>query len=1093
MKRTLPRCLRMRVLAALALGGLYAVAQMNTGEVTGRIQDPSGAVLPGAVITAEQLETMQRFSTVSNQSGEYILPRLPAGFYSIKAAAENFKQTIVPRVELHAGDQLRRDFTLQIGETTEALTVEAGASGPQLESAEMKATTTKQQAVALPLKGRQFLDLAMLTEGVVRPPGGTRGDALQQAGTLVNVLGQRSGHNLYLLDGSTVTDEHFNNLVIAPSIDSIEEVNVQKTSYAPEFGGKSGAVINVVTRSGSNTWHGSLFEFLRNSAVDAKNFFDSPLAPIPPFRQNQFGGSLGGPVIRNRTFFFLSYEGQRMRKSLTQTFSVPTAAMRAGDLSGLPAIFDPNTIVNGSRAPFANNRIPETRIDPVAAGLLRKVPLPNLSGIAQNFRSTEIQSVNQNQYSARLDHQFSEKDTAFIRGSLFDAREFDPFGASVLQESLLPGFGRGLSTHAWNGVMNWTHVFNPSLFNESRFGFLTTAGGQTSPNAGNDFAAVAGLQGVTTNPADTGYPQVSFGGQFTTMGDPASFVYRTDRDFEFTDNVTIHRGTHTIKAGVYLMKFDFRPLNPNGARGIFSFTPRWTSSAPGLADGNAFADFLLGYPTAAQSGIGRAAMDATTVWAHFYVQDSWQVKPGLRVEAGLRYEHNQNMIDRNNEISAIDTTVPGGRIVIASDDSGAISPAAGALLSAIPVPFVSSAAAGWNRSLLINTGPRLAPRAGIAWNPGSGSKTVLRAGFGIYPNQAAYSIVTNLAQNPPFFVMKTVNAPVTLSPVFTTAGALATTNLGTIGGSTMDHNYRVEYNEVWNANVERELTPSTTLSLAYVGSRTVHADSSTVLNVPAPGPGIIAARRPIPELSQAGTIRWDGWASYNAFTAGVRRRMARGLTFDANWTWSHAIDDASDPGPTFHEANLPQNVYDRSSERASSSFDHRQRAVFSFVYQLAPPSAGQGWVRAALNGWQWSGNFTAQSGAPFTVNIASDQANIGAGPAQRPNVFADPNQGPKSPDEWFNTAVFSLPALYTFGNAPRNAVIGPGLVEFDMALQKEFAIRESARLEFRGEVYNLGNHPNFNIPNRTAFTPNFGKISSALDARQLQFAMRVVF
>ena len=267
---------------------------------------------------------------------------------------------------------------------------------------------------------------------------------------------------------------------------------------------------------------------------------------------------------------------------------------------------------------------------------------------------------------------------------------------------------------------------------------------------------------------------------------------------------------------------------------------------------------------------------------------------------------------------------------------------------------------------------------------------------------------------------------------------------------------------------------------------------------PAPGPGAIAARRPIPQLSQFNTIRWDGWATYHAFTLGVKRRFAKDLTFDANWTWSHSIDDASDPGATLNETNLPQNVYDMAAEKATSSFDHRHRVVVSFVYQIpVPRSATHSGLRrpmaAILSGWQAGGYFTAQSGAPFTVNIASDQANIGAGPAQRPNISGDVNAGPRTPDQWFNTAVFSLPALFTFGNAPRNVVIGPGLREFDFSLQKEIALKEASKLQFRAEAYNLFNHPNFNIPNRTAFTANFGRISSAQDSRQLQLALKFIF
>jgi hypothetical protein len=1076
----------------LLLSGSLAFGQMNTGEISGSVQDLSGSALPGAMVVAQQAETGQKFTSLSNGSGEYLLAQLPVGRYSIAVSANNFKQSALPLVEVHAGDRRRRDFTLEVGDRTEVVTVQVEAGSVQLESAEIRDVVGRRQVVDLPVKGRQFLDLAMLGPGVVRPPGGTRGDAMQQAGNLVNVLGQRSGHNLYLMDGVAITDEHFNNMVIAPSIDAIEEFNIAKTSYAPEFGGKSGAVINVVSRSGSNGFHGSLFEFVRNSALDARNFFDSAAAPIPPFRQNQFGGTLSGAAGSHKTFFFLSYEGQRIRKSLTQTFSVPTAAMRTGDFSGLPVIYNPASIAGGQRQPFPNNRIP-VPVDSVAAALMAQIPYPNLPGIAQNLLSTSNQRVNGNQYSARLDHQFSGNDTTYLRVSLFDARQADPFGSGVLQESLLPGFGRNLSTHVINGAAGWTHAFNTNILNESRFGFLTVAGGQTDPNAGNGFAAQTGLQGVATNPLDTGYPQVSFGGQFTTMGDPALFTFRNNRDFEFYDNVIWHTGTHTIKFGGYAMHFNLKPVNPNGARGIFSFTPRWTSSAPGLADGNAFADFLLGYPTTLQVGLGRAAMDASTDWGHFYVQDNWQIAPNLKIDLGIRYEYNRNMTDANNQIAAIDTAAAGGRFVVASNNSGTISPAANALLPFLPIPYVTSSAAGWNNSLLAPRPLRFAPRAGLAWSPAGGRlKTVVRAGFGIYPNQAAYSIVTNLAQNLPFFVTKTVNPAAALSPSFTTENGLTANTAGTVGGSNLDHNFKIEYNEVWNLNLERELSSGTVVSIAYIGSRTVHADSGTLLNIPAPGPGAVAARRPIPQLSQISDIRWNGWAAYHALILDAKRRFFRGLMFDANWSWSHSIDDASDPGTTLNETNLPQNVYDLAAEKASSSFDHRQRAVVSFIYQL-PLSGGHGWVRALFGQWQAGGNFTAQSGAPFTVNISSDQANIGAGPAQRPNISGNPNDGPKTPQQWFNTPAFSLPALYAFGNAPRNSVIGPGLQEFDLSLRKEVPLTDAARLQFRAEAYNLLNHPNFNTPNRIAFTANFGSISSSQDSRQLQLAVKVAF
>jgi hypothetical protein len=1075
----------------LFLTGSFAFSQINSGEISGSVQESSGSVLRAATVVAQSQASGQRFVGLTNNTGEYLFAQLPVGAYSLSASAPDFKQSNLANFEVHASDHLRLNFTLQVGARIEVVNVQNQAVTMQLESAEIRDVVGPQQLLALPLENRQFLDLATLTAGVVRPPGGTRGDALQQAGNLVNVLGQRSGHNLYLLDGVSVTDEHFNNLVVAPSIDAIAEVNLEKTSYAPEFGGKSGAVINVLSKSGSNSFHGALFEFIRNHLFDARNYFDAANAPTPPFTQNQFGGSLGGPIQRNSTFFFLSYEGRIADKSLTQTFSVPTAAMRTGDFSGQPTIYDPSNIIAGQRQPFQSNRISRP-LDPVALALIAHIPLPNLPGLAQNLRSIGNQHIDSNQFGIRLDRTFTSSDAVYLRFSFFDARQRDPFGSSVLQESLLPGFGRNLSTHSLNGVGGWTHAVTPNFLNEARFGFLTVVGGQTSPNAGNPFAVQTDLQGVTNNTLDEGFPQVSFSGQFTTAGDPTLFTFRNNWDLELYDNLIWHRGRHTVKFGAYFMSFHLRPVNPNGARGVFTFSPRWTSSAPSLSDGNAFADFLLGYPTTAQVGLGRATMDATTHWAHLYAQDNWQIAPNLRLDVGLRYELNANMTDSNNEIAAVDTTVPGGRFVVASDQAGFPSPAASPLLPLMPVPYISSSQAGWNNSLLVSRPLRFAPRAGIAWNlPRLNS--VVRAGAGIYANQAAYSIVTNLAQNLPFFVTKTVNTTPALQPTVVTQTALTATALGTVGGSNLDHNFQIEYNEVWNLAFDHEFAAQSVLSLAYIGSHTVHADSATVLNVPTPGPGAVSARRPIPQLSQISDIRWNGWATYNALIVEAKRNFGQGLFFDANWTWSHSIDDASDPGTTLNETNLPQNVYDLSAEKASSSFDRRQRLVVSAVYQLPLAAHSTGAARALLNQWQIAGNFAAQSGAPFTVNIPTDQANIGAGPSQRPSLVGNPNAGPKTPQRWFNTAAFVSPALYTFGNAPRNPVIGPGLQQLDLSLQKDISLFETARLQLRAEAFNLLNHPNYNIPNRTAFTANFGSISSSQDSRQLQLAAKFVF
>ncbi len=1094
------------LVSCLLLFPLAAFAQMNTANITGSVKDPSGAVVPGVRITAVQSATQRTYFAVSNQDGEYLMAELPAGEYSLSVEARGFKRALAEGITLHAGDRLRKDFSLQVGGEQDAVMVEIPTGELQRESADVKDVIQNQQVVSLPLQGRQFLELSLLSEGVVSPPGGTRGDALQQTGNLVNILGQRSGHNLYLVDGTNVTDEYFNNLVVSPSVDAIQEFNLEKTDYNAEFGGKSGGVINVVTRSGSNRFHGSLFEFLRNDAFDARNYFDSASQPIPPFRQNQFGGTFGGPLKipgfydgQDKTFFFLNYEGQRIRDSLTHEFSVPTLAERAGNFSSdSTVIYDPLTR-QSFLAETGVNAIPSNLLDRAALALLARLPPPNQPGTGLNLLAVGGQTIDTNQYNARLDHQFSAKDSAFLRASFFDAGEYDPFGSGILHEALLPGFGRNLTTHSFNLAFSETHTFTANVLNEFRFGWLNVSGGQSSPNAGNPFAQQQGILGTTTNPADMGYPLVSLSNGFTSIGDPAGFVSRVDSNYEFYDNVLIHHGNHVIQFGGYFFHLNFNPVSPNGARGLFTFNGKWTTASPTstATNLNSLADFLLGDPAAAQVGIGEGAEHAHTNWAHFYLQDTWRVTPNLTLDAGLRYEFNQNLVDAYNQFSNIDLSVPGGRLVAASNGAGQINPSAAALLPLSPIPVVPSSSVGWNNSLLTPRALRLSPRLGLAWNVPYLPQTVVRAGFGIYTNQAAYSVLQNLAENLPFFLLKTVNANQSSAPVLTTQNILTST-LGSVGANGVNHDFRIEYNEVWNFAMQHALAANTTVEAQYVGSRTVHADSSTALNIPVPGPGTVQSRRPFPALNAFTAIRWDGWADFHALTLKLNRRFSHGLTFESNYTWSKSLDDASDPGTTNNEYNLPQNVYHLPAEKALSSFDHRQRFVASAVYDLPFSSRGNGWMRALVGGWQTGAIFAVQTGAPFTVNlpVGTDPANIGTVNGvniERPNLVGDPNHGPQTPGAWFNTSAFAVPTPYTFGTAGRNAVDGPGYADLDLSLQKTVALREGLDLQLRGEAYNAFNHPNFDIPGRIFGSATFGQISSAENSREMQLAVKLIF
>ncbi|MBM3819660.1 MAG: TonB-dependent receptor [Acidimicrobiia bacterium] len=1046
------------ILLVLILSGAGpAAAQTNTAEIAGVVRDAQGGVLPGATVVAEHVESGTRVERVTDERGHYLLPALRVGSYTVATELAGFRRVVRTGVMLQLGQALQLDFQLDVGGVAEEVTVTADAPLLQAATAEISDVIENREVVQIPLNGRNFLALAQLSDGVVIPPGGTRGEALQQAGPLPNVGGQRSGHNIYLLDGVKVTDELFNNLVINPSVDSIQEFKIQKSMYAAEFGGKASALINVATRAGGNAHHGTVFEFLRHDAFDAHNYFDPKDEPVPPLRQHQFGAALGGPVASNRTFYFGSYEGQRTRRSLTRTFSVPTAAERAGD--------------------FGTFRLDPAQIDPLAAAFLAHVPLPNGPGTSRNLTSIEQQDKDVNQVSVRVDHQLTGADQLFARFSTFDADEFQPFGTSSLQETLVPGFGRSVDTRARNLVASHTHTFGAAWLNEVRFGWMRVGGGQVSANRGVDFAGQTGLLGVTRDPRDVGFPQMSTAGLYSTMGDPTSFLYRNNEHFELYDNVLLDRGRHRVKFGAYYYHLKLRPDQPDNARGAFTFTGQFT--------GNAFADFLLGSPASAVSGIGRGDEDGRTSWLHAYAQDDWQMRGNLTVNLGLRYEYNQHMRDVNNRLSSVDLSTPGGRFVIASGDDNQIHPSGAPLLGLMPIPYVTSAQAGWERGLLSPSAVRLAPRTGFALSLHDG-RAVVRGGYGIFLNQWAYSVQTAFARNLPFFFTKQVDVPRDARvPALRTRDILAGSPTGTIGASIMDHDYAVEYTQTWSGGLQYEALPSMMVEASYMGSWTLGADNAMLHNVPEPGPGPIQARRPIPQLSVVRSIRFDGKSIYHGLTLKAERRLRNNYAFNVSYTLSTSKDDASSPGPTEAESNVPQNVrsiFSDEGEWAYSSFDHRHLVAASATYEL--PWAVR--VNALL---------TAQSGSPFTVNLGVDQANIGAGPAQRPDQVGDPDlpRGERTPDRWFDPAAFALPAPFTFGSARRNSVLGPGYANVDLAVAKTWAIAAGPRLELRWEVFNLLNRANFDLPNRIFGTPNFGRIFSAKSPREMQLGAKVTF
>jgi hypothetical protein len=1061
----------------LALMPMYA---QNTAELRGTIVDRTGGVLPGVSLTLTHKSTRQERQQFTDSNGNYVFASLPNGDYLLKAELSGFKTQLRDGITLQVGQRINLDIFLEVGEINEEVTVTEDASLMRTTNAEISEVINNQRLVELPLNGRQFVQLTLLSDNVFLTPVGTRGAALAQTGRQVVIGGQRVGHNLYTLDGVSITDQYLNNLVISPSIDALQEFKIQKSIYSAEFGGKSSANVNAVTKSGTNQYHGTLLEFLRNDVFDARNYFDPADKQKPPLRLNQYGGSIGGPLVKDRAFFFANFEGSRERRGLTRTFSLPSSRVRSGDFSGMPTIYDPvRTDAAGRRLPFPGNKIPQERLNPVALAFLEKVPLPTSSGEVQNFVTSPSIKNDSDQATLRLDYSLSPRNSFFGRFTAANMVTFQPYGNSNLNETLVPGFGYQIVTRSRNIALSHTHVFSPSTINEFRAGFLRVTGGQESENRGVDFGRASGLQGFTRDPAKMGYPSINFADAYSSMGDPATLTIRRNNSFDFFDSLSWTAGAHSMKFGTYIYRLRFNPMSSPNARGSFNFSPRFSSSAPGLADGNAFADFLLGYPSSAQVGIGRGETDGRALWTHFYAQDDWRASSRLTLNLGVRYEINGQMVEARNRFSNPELN----RFVIASDRSGRIHPDANALLSVIPTPYVTSKEADYHRSLQRPNYNRIAPRIGLAWSPGSSDRYVVRAGFGLFFNQAGYSINENLALNLPFYFNKSVTVPVDQRmPVYTTTDILLAPNTGSIGGSGLIYNYRSEYAESWTMSLQRAFRNNWAIMATYLGSRVVGADNSAYFNVPLPGPGPIDTRRPNPALSAIRTIRWDGWSEYNSMTLKLEKRFSSRFAFDANYTWSKSMDDASDVGATFHEFNVPQDVRNIGAEKGLSSFHHAHRFVFTGTYELP-----MGWTVNTIGAFQ--------TGAPITVNLPNDNANVGPGPAQRPNLLRNPNlENGRMAGRWFDTDAFAMPGPFTFGNAGRNIVYEDGEINVDLSVTRLFRVRDKASLEFRTEIFNVFNFLNFvGAPGRIAFTPNFGRLFNAGSSRQVQLGLKLVF
>lgn len=1068
--------------AGLAVLPAAAGAQGVLAEIHGIVTDPSGAVIPNAtVLIVDQAKGWRRI-VATNGQGEYVLPQLEADTVQLTVTAPGFRESVRDGIRLQTGQSARIDFGLLAGASTDAVTVNADASLVQSSDATIGAVVDQRKIVELPLNGRQFFQLAQLVPNVVPPIAGS---SLSFRGGF-NVAGQTEVDNNYILDGIDNSDEATMQPTVSPSIDGIQEFKLLTGVYTAEYGRYSGGQILITTRSGANTIHGSAYEFYRTSALDAKNYF-SP-GSVPPFRRNQYGASFGGPLRKDRTFYFGTYEGLRLSQQISALATVPTVAERAGDLSALlPRVVlrDPQT-----GAAYPRNQLPA--VNPVAQQLLNYFPAPTSSGLANNYLFSELRTQSQDQFSVRVDQNFPHGNTAFAAYQYQQLNAFEPSN-SLCGSSVLPNFGcttpeldQALSIHD-------TQVFSAAVVNELRVGYNRIRTNRFLEDAKfGDVVDQLGIPSIAANGVgaqggtNLGVPRVTVSG-YSALGGATNLPQgRRDNTYNVIDELSWIKGRHTLKFGGDYKRFIYNLQYYQNARGVFTFNGQYT--------GNALGDFLLGDLYTSSRDPGDPGVDSFSASTDFFGMDQYQVTPHLTVTAGLRYELNFPEGERRDRIASFDPAT--GLVPVADGTLLNLDPATATLVTVGRGPLQGSVWA------LRKT--NFAPRIGIAAQP-FGPKTTIRAGFGIFYNQVtAGNGISQLWRGLPFRTMQTfTNANSVTYPkpapasVWSNPFPSGITNAGGYTPNGINPNYRTENYQQWTLAVDRELQKDLSLELAYLGSHGVHLQESYNINQPVPGPGSVQPRRPYP---QWGPITWvdsSGGSSFNSFSAQLTRRYAQGLTLLASYTYSHSLDDAPYTGFIQDPRNL-------ASQYASSDFDVRHRFVGSFTYELPfgagkPLGAGaETVVRQAISGWQANGIFAAQTGNPFTVTTTRDIANVGLGTTYANIVPGqDPHAGGSTPNHWFNPDAYTdvVPAgVYALGNAGRNTLYADNLVNLDLGLYRRVPIHERFQTELRAEVYNVLNHPSFSAPTTNVQSTSFGTVSATNStARQTQFAIKVLF
>jgi len=1135
----------------LSLFGLFLTttvfASGPTGTITGTVTDPSGAVVRKARITVLNEATNAVRDAETNDDGDYTVALLPPGRYQVTAESAGFRKSIFSDVPVDVDQTVRIDFALVIGATNEEIKVKDTPPAIQTDTSTLGQVVNNRLVQELPLNARNFLDFAKLVPGSQLPAEGSENST--EGGSL-SVNGAREQSNNFLLDGVDNNDPYINQYVALPSVDAIQEFKVQSSDYSAEYGRGGGAQINVVLKSGTNAFHGTLFEYFRNRSMDAKNYFDFPYCTansvpgtcggIPALQRNQFGGTLGGPLRKDKTFFFISYEGLRLRQAVTREATVPSVNEWA-------AVSAPTNGILSILAEVAGCASPNPPDPSCEAGKnVRKLyPQANVGTDLVNsntFLSAPVIRESDNLYSAKMDHHFTSVDAVSAHYSLIDQDKFSPFDP-VNAFSSLPGYGSYTLNHGQNAGLEWTRVFHSRLLNELRLGFIRMRATVLQQNHGTDDNAQLGFPDVLTRPADLGYPDVSIQG-FDGIGEPVNYPQdRHDTTLQVADNVawTVGRNQFKIGADVHQLRIDnyldflargewlFLGDVAQGAAAVLG--PPCAQGTPGC-DASAFplTELLAGVPDAATAA-GKGDNTFNSLRSHgvsSYVQDDIHVVPRFLLNVGLRYEYDTPPVEALNRFSVPDL-VP--------------CP----LPCTTPAAFIQAGTDGVPRATYSATYTNFGPRIGIAWRPLKTERWVVRSAYGIFYDSSIGQINVFPRINPPYYGLGLYQQNANAPPLWTPQTILLQTG-GVVQDEMISPKFRNGYMQQWNADLQYEVLPNWMVDAAYVGSKGTHLSDVIDLNQQDPVTGLF----PYPQFASILYVGANANSSYNALQLRSEKRTRSGLSLLLSYTYSKSFDDISSVFGGSVGSGLPQNSYDLSADRGPSDFNAVNRFSGSFVYDLPLHKLwahGPGWSARVLGNWQASGIVTAQTGSPFTVVLAGGTSSAAAafGNPARPNLIADPfvpgpvaaNPNPmcqttisqggiaadhvKVPQSWINPCAFVNPpagaqGTFLFGNEGRNVLTGPGFTNIDFGLAKSMALgSENHRLMLRGDFFNLLNHPNFDIPGHVFNCvpqlqqpqvcqsvssgyggASFGRVLSANSygdkpPRQIQLSMRYIF